>query len=295
MAQLIDIEAVVRAKFPRQYPKVPRWVFRLAAWLICQKQMNRILIGLDGTEGTAFADGMTRELRVSYRIEGLAHLDAADRDATDGAGTPRGRIFVSNHPLGAFDGISYIKLFGRRYEGRFKVIVNDLLMHIVPLRPVFLPVNTMGRQRREDLEAVEAAYADPTMQLLTFPAGFCSRWMGGRIQDVAWRDSVIKQAVRWQRDVVPLHFEGRNSVTFYAVEWLRRVCGMKFNIGLVLLPWQMMKTSRGKTYTIRVGRPIPWQTFDRTRTTAEWAAWLRAECYRLKNAEPAPGAASRQD
>lgn len=286
MAQLIDIEAVVRSKFPRQYPKIPRWIFRLAAWLICQKEMNRLLIALDGNEGTDFADGMTRELRVSYRIEGLAHLDEAERaDRAAGCAVPRGRIFVSNHPLGAFDGISYIKIFGGRYD-RFKVIVNDLLMYIVPLRSVFLPVNTMGRQKREDLEAVEAAYADPATQLLTFPAGFCSRWMGGRIQDVAWRDSVIKQAVRWQRDIVPMHFEGRNSVTFYAVEWLRRQLGMKFNIGLVLLPWQMVKTSRGKTYTIRVGRPIPWQTFDKSRTTAEWAQWLRDECYRLKSEHP---------
>jgi putative hemolysin len=272
MVHYIDIESVVKTKLPRHYAKIPRWVFRLAAWLICQKEMNHVLETLEGKEGVDFADGMTRLLHVDYRLQGLDQLPAEGR-----------YIFVSNHPLGAFDGISYIKILGRKYPGRFRVIVNDMLMYIHPLRPVFLPVNTLGAQRREDMAAIEAAYRDPEMQLLSFPAGFCSRWIGGRIQDVAWKKSVITQAVETQRDIVPLYFGGRNSTTFYFVEWLRRRLGMKFNIGLILLPWQMMKTSRGKTYDIRVGQPISWRTFDRTKTPAEWAAWLREQTYQLAN------------
>jgi len=184
--------------------------------------------------------------------------------------------------LGAFDGISYINIFGKRYEGKFKVIVNDLLMYIEPLQPCFLPVNTLGKQKRSDMEAIQAAYADPEMQLMSFPAGFCSRFIAGKIQDVEWKKSVIQQAIDSQRDIIPMHFYGRNSITFYGIEWLRRIFGMKFNIGLILLPWQMVKTSRGKTYGIHIGKPIPWQTFtDKSRSPHEWAQWLRAECYKL--------------
>lgn len=269
MPTLIDIEAVVKSKLPRQAKKIPRWVYRFAAWLICQKQMNDIIIELQDVEGKDFAEGMTRILNVRYNLIGMENIPEDGRF-----------IFVSNHPLGAFDGISYIKIFGEKYP-KFKVIVNDMLMYIEGLRPVFLPVNTLGAQRRSDMLAIDAAYKDPDIQLMSFPAGFCSRWMGGRIQDVEWKKSVITQAIESQRDIIPMHFEGRNSVTFYAVEWLRRVCGMKFNIGLILLPWQMIKTARNKTFTIRVGKPISWQTFDKSKTPAEWAAWLREQSYAL--------------
>jgi hypothetical protein len=99
---------------------------------------------------------------------------------------------------------------------------------------------------------------------------------------VEWKKSVITQAVESQRDIIPMHFEGRNSFTFYFVEWLRRKLGMKFNIGLILLPWQMMKTAKNKTFTITVGKPIPWQTFtDKSKSPTEWAQWLREQSYLL--------------
>ena len=232
--------------------------------------MNDTITALRDKEGVDFADGMCRRLNVSYDLRGMENIPQEGRF-----------VFVSNHPLGAFDGISYIAVLGRRFP-QFKVIVNDLLMYIVGLQPVFLPVNTLGRQKREDMEAIDRAYNDPDTQLLSFPAGFCSRYIGGRIQDVEWKKSVITQAIESQRDIIPMHFEGRNSATFYGVEWLRRKLGMKFNIGLILLPWQMMKTARNKRFTITVGEPIPWQTFtDKSRTPAQWAQWLRDKSYAL--------------
>lgn len=271
-AKLISIEEAIKQKAPKQYPKIPKWLIRLTEWLVCQKEMNQTIEALKDKEGVDFAEGMCKRLHVEYVLKGMENIPDTGRF-----------IFVSNHPLGAFDGISYINVLGRRFP-KFKVIVNDLLMYIVALQPVFLPVNTLGRQKREDMEAIDRAYNDPEMQLLSFPAGFCSRYIGGKIQDVEWKKSVITQAVESQRDIIPMHFKGRNSITFYAVEWLRRIFGMKFNIGLILLPWQMMKTAQNKTFTITVGQPIPWQTFtDKSKTPTEWAQWLREQSYALQN------------
>ncbi len=269
-ARLINIEEAIKQKAPKQYPKIPKWLFRFASWLVCQREMNETIIALRDKEGVDFAQGMCERLNVTYELHGMENIPSEGRF-----------VFVSNHPLGAFDGISYINVLGRRFP-QFKVIVNDLLMYIVGLQPVFLPVNTLGRQKREDMEAIDRAYNDPDTQLLSFPAGFCSRYIGGKIQDVEWKKSVITQAIESQRDIIPMHFEGRNSITFYGVEWLRRKLGMKFNIGLILLPWQMMKTARNKKFTITVGKPIPWQTFtDKAKTPAEWAQWLREQSYLL--------------
>lgn len=268
---LLNVEQMVRGKVPKQAEKVPGFVFRFAEWLVCQKQLNALYEIIGHLKGADFAEAMCSSLNVKYHVEGMENIPDNGQF-----------IFVSNHPLGAFDGISYINIFGKRYQGKFKVIVNDLLMYIPALHPVFLPVNTLGKQKRADMEAIQEAFADPEMQIMSFPAGFCSRFMGGKIQDVAWKKSVINQAIEHQRDIIPMRFIGRNSITFYGIEWLRRVFGMKFNIGLILLPWQMAKTSRNKTYSIYIGKPIPWQTFtENSRSATEWAQWLRSECYKL--------------
>lgn len=265
----IDVDQLLQKKLPGHYRKIPKWVIRFLEWLICQKDMNRILPAVRDMTGVDFAKGMIRELSVTFDVHGLD-------DIPDG-----GRyLFVSNHPLGAFDGMCYISILGSKYR-KFKFIVNDMLMQLVNLRPVFLPVSTTGRQQRADMEAVSRAFMSDDVQLATFPAGFCSRWIDGRVQDTEWRKSAVTQAVSAQRDIVPMFFEGRNSATFYAVEFLRRKLGIKFNIGLPLLPRQMVRVSRGKHYRIFIGRPIPYTKFDASRTPRQWAAWLREQCYAL--------------
>lgn len=268
--QLIDLEAVISGKAPKLRKKLPTWIIRMTERLICQKEMNDILTRLGHNNGAAFAKAMSRDLNVKYTVEGMENLNRQGH-----------YMLVSNHPLGAFDGISYIAIFGDYFK-QIKVIVNDLLMYIEPLQSVFLPVNTMGRQKRADIENLQRAYNNPETQLISFPAGFCSRYIDGRIQDIEWKKSVISQSIESKRDIVPMYFEGRNSITFYALEWVRRKLHMKFNIGLVLLPRQMMKTAKGKHFRIYIGKPIPYQHFDQSKTDTQWAQWLREECYKLK-------------
>lgn len=268
--QLINLEEVITNKAPKLRKKLPAWVIRMMERLICQEDMNDVLTRLGHNKGPAFAKAMSQDLGVTYTVTGMENL------RRDGH-----YMLVSNHPLGAFDGISYINIFGEFFP-KVKVIVNDMLMYIEPLQSVFLPVNTLGRQKRKDMELLEEAYNDPDTQLISFPSGFCSRYINGRIQDIEWKKSFIKQSVEAKRDIVPMYFEGRNSVPFYTLEWLRRKLGMKFNIGLILLPRQMMRTARGKHFKIYIGKPIPYQHFNRTKTDLEWAQWLREQCYELK-------------
>lgn len=268
--QLINLESVLSSKAPKLRKKIPTFVIRMMERLICQREMNDILTRLGHNKGAAFAKAMSEDMNVTYTVVGMDKLDRNGH-----------YMLVSNHPLGAFDGISYISILGN-YFSNAKVIVNDLLMYIEPLQDVFLPVNTMGKQKRSDMEKLTRAYNDPNTQLVSFPAGFCSRYIDGKIQDIEWKKSVIKQCVECKRDIVPMYFEGRNSFSFYALEWLRRKLGIKFSIGLVLLPRQMMKTAKGKHFKIYIGDPIPYQHFNQSMTDSQWAQWLREECYRLK-------------
>ena len=268
--QLIDLEAVISNKAPKLRKKLPTFLIRMMERLICQKEMNYAITTFGHDSGAAFAKAFSKDMKVVYTVKGMENLDKEGH-----------YMLVSNHPLGGFDGISYIAVFGGFFP-KIKVIVNDLLMYIEPLQSVFLPVNTMGKQKRSDMEMLQKAYNDPETQLISFPAGFCSRYIDGKIQDIEWKKSVIKQCVDSKRDIVPMYFEGRNSFFFYALEWVRRKMGMKFNIGLILLPRQMMKTARGKHFNIYIGKPIPYHTFDHSKTETQWAQWLRGECYKLK-------------
>ena len=49
---------------------------------------------------------------------------------------------------------------------------------------------------------------------------------------------------------------------------------------MALLPDEMYR-SRGGHYTVRIGRPISWQTFDKTKSMDEWAQYVRKQVYSI--------------
>ena len=92
---------------------------------------------------------------------------------------------------------------------------------------------------------------------------------------------MVKKAVRYHRDIVPVYTEARNRGIFYRVANLRRRLGIKFSFEMAMLPAEMF-AQRGKHITITFGAPIPWQTFDQSHTATEWASLLRDHVYKLK-------------
>ncbi|MBR6078359.1 MAG: glycerol acyltransferase, partial [Paludibacteraceae bacterium] len=118
-------------------------------------------------------------------------------------------------------------------------------------------------------------------QIIMFPAGLCSRRQkGGVIRDLDWKKTFIVKSVETHRDVVPIHFEGRNSDFFYNLaNWCKRL-GLKFNIAMLFLVDEMFKNQHG-TFKVTIGKPIPWQTFDKSRTPAQWAEYVKEEVYKL--------------
>jgi putative hemolysin len=113
-----------------------------------------------------------------------------------------------------------------------------------------------------------------------FPAGLCSRRQNGVIKDLEWKKTFIVKSVETQRDVIPLHFEGRNSGFFYNLANVCKFLGIKVNIAMLYLADEMFK-NRHKTFTLTIGKPIPWQTFDRSKTPSEWAQHVKDIVYKL--------------
>ena len=189
-------------------------------------------------------------------------------------------IFASNHPLGGLDGICLSAVIGKHYGGKIRYLVNDLLLYLSNLRSIFVPINKHGAQGKKNARLIDEAYTSDN-QIVTFPAGLCSRKIDGKIQDPEWKKSFIQKAVEHKRDIVPVYFEGRNSNFFYRLANLRKALGIKMNYEMLYLPDEMFRCKH-KTFRIHFGKPIPWQTFDGSKKPGEWAEWVRTQAYNLK-------------
>jgi putative hemolysin len=191
-----------------------------------------------------------------------------------------GRLYtiVSNHPLGGADGVALGAIIGRHFDSRFRYLVNDLLMYLPGLAPLCIPINKTGHQGRNFPVMVKAGFESDN-HMLMFPAGICSRRRNKVIRDIPWSKTFISKSVEYQRDVVPIHFSGQNSKFFYRLaNFSDRF--LPFNLAMLFLVDEMYKNV-GKTFHITIGKPIPWQTFDKGKTPLEWAQYVQDIVYSL--------------
>jgi putative hemolysin len=188
-------------------------------------------------------------------------------------------VFVSNHPLGGLDGICLSAFIGERYNKKIRYLVNDLLFQIPNLQSIFVPVNKHGAQSKEAAKVMDEVYKSDN-QIITFPAGLCSRKIEGRIVDLEWKKSFIQKSIEHKRDIVPIHFEGRNSNFFYRLANIRKRLGIKINFEMLYLPDEMFK-NKNKTFYLTIGKPVPWENFSSKKKPVEWAQWMKEEIYKL--------------
>ena len=267
----IDLDRIIREKMGTKARYVPSVAVRWLKHIIHQDEMNRFLWESRDKKGTEWLEECTRYLDMTLDIEGLENLP----DKNDG----RLYTFVSNHPLGGVDGVALGAIIGRHYDGRFRYLVNDLLMNLPGLAPLCIPINKTGKQSRSFPEMVEAGFSGDN-HILMFPAGICSRKIDGQIHDLPWKKTFITKSVETKRDIVPIHFGGRNSDFFYGLANVCKALHIKFNIAMLFLVDEMYKNVH-KSFRVAIGKPIPWQTFDKSKTAMEWAKYVQDMVYRL--------------
>lgn len=89
-------------------------------------------------------------------------------------------------------------------------------MNVEPLKELFVPINKHGRQTQSYAKNIDDSYKSDS-QILYFPAGLCSRLQKGKIEDLEWKKSYLNQAIKYNRDIVPIHFEGKTPI--YSIGW----------------------------------------------------------------------------
>ncbi len=268
----IDVGRVLKEKLGTRSRFIPRFLVKGIEKIIHQEELNGLLASNFPARGAAFCEGVLDDLQVRLVIHGEENLPADPRF-----------ILVSNHPLGGLDGVTMIAWLSRRYGRTARFVVNDILMAIEPLQECFLPVNTHGGQNRDaSRRLAEAMECDDP--IVVYPAGLVSR-LGddGTIADTPWRKMFIAKALEYNRPIVPVYFDARNSGLFYRMARLRKRVGLRFNYEMVLLPREVFRARRS-TFTLTVGKPISCAELRQMGVSTATAARIQSLVYSLSNA-----------
>jgi putative hemolysin len=204
-------------------------------------------------------------------------LEVSDADMQN-IPTTGGVVFVANHPYGAIDGLALVQVLARRRPD-LKVMANFLLQQLEPLRDRFIGVNPfeqMGSRSsfqgmRQAMEHVKQGGA-----LAVFPAGEVSSWhtTTRAISDPRWKVPAIKLIQHLAVPVVPVWFDGANSVVFQMLGMIHP------SLRTLALPTEMMRM-RGRSVRMRIGRPIKTAEIQAFQGTEQLGRYLRAKTYSL--------------
>ena len=133
----IDISRILKSKMGAKAKFVPSF---LVSWLkktVHEDEVNRFLWESRHLQGTEWLTECVKYLKMNIQLEGVENLP----DKNDG----KLYTFVSNHPLGGQDGVALGSIIGTHYDGKFRYLVNDLLLNLPGLKPVSIGINKTGR------------------------------------------------------------------------------------------------------------------------------------------------------
>lgn len=190
-------------------------------------------------------------------------------------------ITVSNHPLGALDGIALIYMV-TRHRPEYKVMVNMILNKISAMRPNFIAVDAWASNDPEKRAVSVNGIRQAIKQLRDgnpvgfFPAGAMSKsTLRNGLQDRPWQPSILQIIARAKVPVIPIYFHDGNS---WWCDFLGHACWPARSLRL---PAEVFR-KRGKTLHISIGEPITVEQQAQFNDPEQLGAFLRQKTYELK-------------
>lgn len=264
--EFIDLDKVIREKSPGLNKFLPGFIKSYLKRVIHQDELNRYIKNYGHLVGIEFIDVSLKEMGIKFDLNGLENIPATRRC-----------IVASNHPLGGLDGVALMLVISK-IRSDIVFPVNDILMNVKNLAPLFIPINKHG-SNTENIKIINDTFGSEKL-VCYFPFGLVSRKKKGKIMDLNWKTTFITKAKRFKRDVIPTHISGRNSNWFYNLSNFRKKVGIKANLEMLYLVDEMMK-HKGRTIKFTFGEPIPYTTFDKRYKNDEWAEFMRQYSYKL--------------
>jgi putative hemolysin len=151
---------------------------------------------------------------------------------------------------------------------------------------VFVPINKHGKQSTQAAREIDRLFRED-MPVLTFPAGLVSRRKNGIIRDLKWKKNFISKAKNTNATSFPYMLADDVLTFFYNLSNFRKFLGIKSNIEMLYLADETYK-HRNEKITVKIGKPIPWKTFDKSKTPADWAIKIQDYVYKMEKGETRP-------
>ncbi len=234
--------------------------------------INKYYDSIADTKGTAYADAILAHYEIDYEIP----EEDYKRLPKDGA-----YITISNHPLGAIDGILLFKLMTEK-RADYKLMANFLLQRMVPLAPYIIPVNPFENHKKA--KSSLAGFKNALVHLREghplgiFPAGEVSTYKDGKlIVDKPWEEAALKLIRKAEVPVVPIYFHAKNSRLFYRLSKISDV------FRTAKIPSEVY-SQKNRPIKVRIGKPILVKTQKEQETLADFTELLRKKTYMLSNA-----------
>lgn len=247
---------------------LPKFCIYFLKLIIREKEINKILTKYSHYEGIEFLSKIIEELNIKVEIDGIDNLPENGKC-----------FFVANHPFGFIDGLILTYTIGKKY-GDFRAIGNEYFLLIPHLKSKIAAVNVFGTNPKNYTIELQKLFAS-NLPITHFPAGLVSRVKKRQVEDPHWKKSFIKQAVNYQRDIIPFYFYGRNSYLFYFIYVVRKALRIKATIELAILPHEIFN-KRNKTIHVKIGKAILYSTFDKSKSNDEWAQYVKQQVYNQK-------------
>ena len=235
-------------------------------------KVNELYDKLKDKVGKDFFDSFVRERDLKYIVfeEDLAKIPKTGPF-----------ILVSNHPLGAIDGILMAKIL-TEIRPDFKVMGNFLLEKIKPMEPFVISVNPF--ENRKNLRNSATGMRETLKHLENggcvgiFPAGEVSNKNNefNEILDKAWEKPALKLIKMAKVPVIPMYFHAKNSAMFYHLAKLHP------DLQTLLLPSEMM-AKREKPIRIRIGKQVSLKALEEHDNIEEMGEFLQKKIYILKS------------
>lgn len=186
-------------------------------------------------------------------------------------------VVISNHPFGMIEGIILTELL-LSIRPDVKIMANFLLGRIPQLRNHIIQVDpfegsdSTGFNIRPVREALR--WVKQGGLLIVFPAGEVSQYKISRreVTDPDWKKSVTTIIRHAKPSIVPIFFQGQNSVLFQIAGFLNS------RLRTMLLVRELLK-QQGKQINFKIGNPISYQKISHYKDDDQLLNYLRWRTY----------------
>ena len=244
---MIDTRSIIRSKYDKieLFPKIAQNIMiNSVKRLVYEDKINSFLKEHEDDAPFDFIEAALEYFNFSYKFTSNQIENIP----------PSGRcIIIANHPLGALDALSLIDMI-RKVRVDVKIMANDILSHLKPLKPILLDVDVFSLKiSKQSIEKIYNAL-DNEQAVVIFPSGEVSRAKPSGIKDTKWHKGFLKFAVKKQAPILPVYIKARNSSLFYTVSSINK------KISTLLLPMEMFK-KKGKQIEFKIGQIVPPKSF----------------------------------